>query len=151
MKIVLRQDVDNLGDRGQVVSVKNGYARNFLFPKGLAFEATPGNMRTIELQKKTWAVREAKEEGDAKKIATAMEGTKVTISKRAGEHDALYGSVTNAEIAELLAAKGFDVDRRRIMIKDPIKTLGSFKVPVKIHRQVVAEVEVEVVPEAAAE
>ncbi len=151
MKIVLRQDVDNLGDRGQVVSVKNGYPRNFLFPKGLAFEATPGNMRTIELQKKTWAVREAKEEGDAKKIATAMEGTKVTISKRAGEHDALYGSVTNAEIAELLAAKGFDVDRRRIMIKDPIKTLGSFKVPVKIHRQVVAEVEVEVVPEAAAE
>ena len=151
MKIVLRQDVDNLGDRGQVVSVKNGYARNFLFPKGLAYEATPGNLRTIALQRKTWAVREAKEEDAAKKIAAALEGTKVTVSKRAGEHDALYGSVTNTEIAELLASKGFDVDRRRIMIKEPIKALGSFKVPVKIHRQVIAEVEVEVVPEAAAE
>lgn len=151
MKIVLREDVDNLGDRGQVLSVKPGYARNFLFPKGLAFEATPGNLRTIELQRKVWAVREAKEEASARKVASALHGVKVSVAKRAGENAALYGSVTNAEIAELLAAKGFEVDRRKILLREPIKTLGAFKVPVKIHRQVVAEIDVEVVAEAVAE
>lgn len=151
MKVVLREDVDNLGDRGQVVTVKPGYARNFLVPKGLAFEATPGNMRTIALQRKVWAVREAREETDARKAANAMAGVKVSIAKKAGENNALYGSVTNVEIAERLAAKGFEVDRRRIQIREPIKTLGTFKVSVKIHRQVAAEVEVEVVAEAVAE
>jgi large subunit ribosomal protein L9 len=151
VKIVLREDVDNLGDRGQVVSVKPGYARNFLFPKGLALEATAGNMRSIEMQRRVWAVREAKEAEDARKVAAALEGTKVTVTKRAGENAALYGSVTNAEIADLLAAKGFEVDRRRIQLREPIKTLGTFKVPVRIHRQVVAEVDVEVVAEAVVE
>ncbi len=149
MKIVLRQDVDNLGDRGQVVNVAPGYARNFLFPKGLALAATPGNMRQIELQKKVWAVREARETDDARKIAAHIAGLKVVVAKKVGENDALYGSVTSQEIAELLKAQGVEVDRRKIQIHEPIKTLGTYEVPVKIHRQVIAQVSVQVIAEPA--
>lgn len=151
MKVVLRQDVDNLGDKGEVVAVRPGYARNFLFPKGLALEATSGNLRTFELQKKVWMAREAKEADGARLVAAKMAALKLTITKKAGDSHTLYGSVTSSEIAELLAARGVEVDRRRIQLKDPIKTLGTFKVPVKIHRLVVAEVEIEVVPEALPE
>jgi large subunit ribosomal protein L9 len=150
VKIVLRQDVDNLGDRGQVVNVAAGYARNFLFPKGLALAATSGNMRQIELQKKVWAVREAHETDDARKLAAHIAGLTVTIAKKVGENDALYGSVTSQEIADVLKSLGVDVDRRKIQLHDPIKTLGTHSVPVRIHRQVVAQVSVQVVPEAVA-
>lgn len=151
MKVVLRQDVDNLGDRGQVVNVAPGYARNFLLPKGLALEATAGNLRTLELQRKVWEKREAKEADGARQVAARIAGVKLSVSKKAGEHDTLYGSVTTSEIADLLKAQGIDVDRRRIQLKDPIKTVGTFKIPIKIHRQVVAEAELEVVAEAATE
>jgi large subunit ribosomal protein L9 len=148
MKVVLRQDVEHLGERGQVVNVKPGFARNFLLPKKLALLATPGNLKTFELHKKVWAVREAREVEDAKAFAARLEGTTVSIAKKAGEHDTLYGSVTNAEIAELLLAKGFEIDRRKILLSEPIKSLGEHAVQVKIHRQVVAAVNVQVVPEA---
>ena len=147
MKVVLRQDVDNLGDRGQIVNVAPGFARNFLFPKRLALEATPGNLRSVELQKKVWAVREKREAEDARAVAAHIAGIKVVVAKKAGEHDTLYGSVTPQEIADLLKAQGVEVDRRKIQLREPIKTLGTFEVTVKIHRQVVAPISVQVVAE----
>ena len=149
MKIVLREDVDKLGDRGQVVNVTAGYARNFLFPKALAFEATAGNMRQIELRKKVWVVREAKESEDANKLAARIAEIKIVIAKKVGENDALYGSVTSQEIADLMKTKGVEVDRRKIQMHEPIRSLGTFAVPIKIHRQVSASVSVQVVPESA--
>jgi large subunit ribosomal protein L9 len=149
VKIVLREDVDKLGERGQVVNVSAGYARNFLFPKSLAFEATPGNMRQIELRKKVWVVREAKETEDANKLAARIGGIKLVIAKKVGEHEALYGSVTSQEIADLLKEKGVEVDRRKIQLHEPIRALGVFEVAIKIHRQVMANVSVQVVPESA--
>jgi large subunit ribosomal protein L9 len=149
VKIVLREDVDKLGERGQIVNVAAGYARNFLFPKALAFEATAGNMRQIELRKKVWVVREAKETEDANRLAARVAEIKIVIAKKVGEHDTLYGSVTSQEIADLLKAKGVEVDRRKIQMHDPIRSLGTFEVPIKIHRQVTAKVSVQVVPESA--
>jgi len=149
VKIVLREDVDKLGGRGQVVNVAAGYARNFLFPKALAFEATAGNMRQIDLRKKVWVVREAKETEDANKLAARIAEIRIVIAKKVGEQDALYGSVTSQEIADLLKAKGVDVDRRKIQLHDPIRSIGTFVVPIKIHRQVTASVSVQVVPESA--
>jgi len=149
VKIVLREDVDKLGERGQVVNVAPGYARNFLFPKALAFEATAGNMRQIELRKKVWVVREAKETEDANKLAARIAEIKIVIAKKVGENEALYGSVTSQEIADLLKSKGVEVDRRRIQMHDPIRSLGTFEVPIKIHRQVSAKISVQVVPESA--
>jgi large subunit ribosomal protein L9 len=148
VRVVLRQDVDHVGERGQIVNVSPGFARNFLVPKGLALEATPGNLRTIELQKKVWGAREAKEAVVARDIAARLAAVEITITKKAGESETLYGSVTNAEIAELLAAKGFEIDRRKILLPEPIKTLGEHKVAVRIHRQVTAEIPVKVVAEA---
>jgi large subunit ribosomal protein L9 len=148
MKVVLRQDVEHLGERGQVVNVAPGYARNFLLPKGLAMEATPGNLRTLELQRKVWVAREGKELEEAKAYAARLGAVELTITKKAGESETLYGSVTNSELAEMLAAKGFEVDRRRILLDEPIKTLGEFTVPVKLHRQVTARVKLQVVAEA---
>ncbi len=147
MKVLLRQDVDNLGERGQIVNVSPGFARNFLVPKGLALEATAGNLRTFELQKKVWLAREAKEADAARAFAARLATVKLKTAKKAGESETLYGSVTNSEIAELLLGEGYEVDRRKILLKEPIKSVGTFKVPVKIHRQVTAEVELEVVAE----
>lgn len=147
MKVLLRQDVDNLGERGQIVNVSPGFARNFLVPKGLALEATAGNLRTFELQKKVWLAREAKEAEAARAFAARLAEVKLKTAKKAGENETLYGSVTNSEIAELLLGEGYEVDRRKILLKEPIKSVGTFKVPVKIHRQVTAEIELEVVAE----
>lgn len=148
MKVVLRQDVEHLGERGHVVSVADGFARNFLFPKKLALPATPGNLRTFELHKKVWAAKENREMGDAQALADRLGQVRLSITKKSGEHDALYGSVTNVEIAELLAKQGFEIDRRKILLDEPIKTLGDHTVRVKIHRQVVASVPLQVVAEA---
>jgi large subunit ribosomal protein L9 len=149
VKIVLREDVDNLGDRGQVVNVAAGYARNYLFPRSLAFPATPGNMRQIELRKKVWVVREARESDDARQLAARIAEIKIVIAKKVGEKDALYGSVTSQEIADLLKAQGVEVDRRKIQLRDPIRALGTYEVPLRINRQVTASVSVQVVPEPA--
>lgn len=148
MRVVLRQDVDHLGERGQVVNVATGFARNYLVPKGLAVEATPGNLRSIELQKKVWVAKEAKESEGARAFAARLSGVEIVIVRKAGENETLYGSVTNADVAEILHAKGFEIDRRKILLDEPIKTLGSHKVQVRVHRQVNADVTVQVVPES---
>ncbi len=148
MKVVLRQDVENLGERGQVVNVAAGYARNYLLPKKLALPATPGNLRTLELHKKVWAARETREVGDARALAERLAGVHLQVKKKSGEHDTLYGSVTTSEIADLLARSGFDVDRRKIHLDEPIKTLGTHTVHVKVHRQVTAPVTLQVVAES---
>jgi len=149
MKVILRQDVVNLGDRGQIVNVARGYARNFLLPKGLAWGATPGNIRNIELQKHVWQAREIKVVEEAKAIADRLAKLDLVIAKKAGASDTLYGSVTNVEIADLLAKAGFDVDRRKIVLAEPIKALGEYAVPIKLHSQVTAEVKLKVAPEEA--
>jgi large subunit ribosomal protein L9 len=148
VKVVLRRDVDNLGERGQVVAVSTGYARNFLLPKGYALEATPGNLRTLELQRKVWSARVAREIDDARKLAERIEATKLTIAKKVGEGETLYGSVTSVEIADLLEAKGFEVDRRKIVLDEPIKRTGVHHATLKIHSKVAARIEIEVVPES---
>ena len=145
VKVVLRQDVDQLGDRGQIVNVAPGYARNYLIPKGLAYTATEGNLRVLELEKRAWARHEAKDAEEARGLAARIGGVQLTVTKRAGENGLLYGSVTSSEIAELLAAHGVDVDRRKIRLDDPIKQVGTFTVPVRLHRQVTADVSLQVV------
>ncbi len=144
VKVVLRQDVDHLGDRGQIVNVAPGYARNYLIPKGLAYTATEGNLQVLELEKRAWTRREAKDAEEARGLAQRISGVQITVTKRAGENGLLYGSVTSSEIAELLAAQGVAVDRRKIRLDDPIKQVGTFTVPVRLHRQVTADVSLQV-------
>lgn len=149
MKVVLREHVDHLGDRGQIVSVARGYARNYLLPKGLALEATPGNLQMLEHQRRVWVAREAKEAVEARRVAERLSAMQLSITKKAGESGTLYGSVTSSEIAALLASKGVEVDRRRIALVEPIRVLGTHEVPVKLHREVTAHVKLEVVAEEA--
>ena len=149
MKIVLRQDVEHVGDRGQVVNVAPGFARNFLLPKGLALSATPGNLRSIEMQRKVWAAREQGETNEARKVAAHIASLTVRVAKKVGENDALYGSVTSQEIADLLKAQGVEIDRRKIHLKEPIRSLGTFEVPIKVHRNVAGTVSVQVIAETA--
>jgi large subunit ribosomal protein L9 len=145
VKVILTDEVRGLGNRGEVVSVAAGYARNFLLPKELAYLATPGNVKRLEQEKKRYDVSQAKEKDQAATVAKAFEGLTVTVRKKAGEHDAIYGSVTASELAEALAAKGITVDRRRIDLEEPIKRLGTHTVHVRLHREVVATLNVEVV------
>lgn len=147
MKVVLRQDVEHLGERGQIVNVAPGFARNYLLPKKLALEATPGNLRTFELQKKVWIAREGREIAEARALAERIEALDIVVAKKAGENETLYGSVTSSEIAELLAARGFEVDRRKLHLDEPIRTLGTFEIPIKVHRQVTARLPLRVVAE----
>lgn len=150
MKIVLREEVENLGRRGQVVNVAVGYARNYLFPRKLAYEATAGNLKVLEQQRKAWEAKESKAVGEAREMAARLERIRLTVKKKAGQAGTLYGSVTSAELAELFEAKGVVVDRKR-MIHDPIKTVGVHDVSIKLHREVTAVVKVEVVGQEPAE
>lgn len=145
VKVILTDEVRGLGNRGEVVSVAAGYARNFLLPKELAYLATPGNMKRLEQERRRYDVAQAKEKDQAATVAKAFDGLTVTIRKKAGEHDALYGSVTASEVAEALEAKGITVDRRRVELEEPIKRLGTHVVHVRLHREVVAALKVEVV------
>lgn len=145
VKVILTDEVRGLGNRGEVVSVAAGYARNFLLPKELAYPATPGNMKRLEQERKRYDVAQAKEKDQAATVAKAFEGLTITVRKKAGEHDALYGSVTASELAEALAAKGITIDRRRIELEEPIKRLGTHTVHVRLHREVIATLTVEVV------
>jgi len=149
MKVVLREHVEHLGERGEIVAVAPGYARNYLFPKRLALEATSGNLKVVEHQKKFWAVKEAKEVGEAEALAAKIGALRLSVVKKAGEGGTLYGSVTNVEIAELLQAKGIEVDRRRIVIAEPIKSVGGFEVAVKLHHRVLGKVQLQVNSEEA--
>ena len=145
VKVILTDEVRGLGNRGEVVSVAAGYARNFLLPKELAYLATPGNVKRLEQEKKRYDVSQAKEKDQAATVAKAFEGLSVTVRKKTGDHDAIYGSVTASELAAALAAKGITVDRRRIDLEEPIKRLGKHTVRVRLHREVIATLNVEVV------
>ena len=145
MEVILREHVEHLGRRGDVVKVAPGYARNYLLPRKLALPVTESNRRQIDREKKVAEVHEAEERQQAEAFASRLAQAEVVISRRVGETDALYGSVTTADIAEALAAKGLEVERRRIQLAEPIKQLGEFTVPVKLHRDVNADVKVQVV------
>lgn len=145
MEVILREHVDNLGKRGDVVKVAAGYARNFLLPRKLALQVTEANKRQIERERASAEARESEEREAAQAVATRMEQVEVVIARRAGEGDALYGSVTSADIADSLAAQGFEIDKRKIQLADPIRTISESTVPVKLHREVTANVKVKVV------
>jgi large subunit ribosomal protein L9 len=151
MEIILREDVERLGTRGQVVKVADGYARNFLLPRQKAVPATEANRKIVEQERQAHVRREAKLQGEAQDLANLMAGVVVTFAQKAGENDQLFGSVTAKDVAEALEKQNFTVDRRKILLEEPIKTLGEFKVPVRLHRDVTAEITVQVVKEAAKE
>lgn len=146
MKVILIDEIRGLGGRGDIVTVKDGYARNYLIPKKLAREATPGNLKSVEQERKKWALLAQEEKTKAQKAASSVQGMKVTIQKRTGESGQLFGSVTANDIADALEAKGIDVDKRRIELAHPIKTIGTHDVDVRLHREVSARIQVEVVP-----
>jgi large subunit ribosomal protein L9 len=146
MKIILTDEVRGLGRRGDVVEVKNGYARNYLLPQRLAYLATPANTRRLDEEKKSYDDKMLREKSVAEEVSTKIEGTRIVLHKKAGEGDVLYGSVTSAEIADLLSQKGVTVDRRKIELEEPIKRLGEHQVHVKLHRDVSVIITVEVQP-----
>ena len=146
MKVILIDEIRGLGGRGEVVTVKDGYARNFLIPKKLAQEATSGNLKAVEQLKKKWSLMAQEEKNAAQKAAEHVQGLKIEIRKRVGEGGTLFGSVTAADIADALAAQGVEVDKRRIEIEHAIKTAGTHEVEVRLHREVAAKIQVEVLP-----
>jgi len=147
MEVILREDIEKLGNRGEVVKVASGYARNFLLPKRLAVVANESNKKIVEQERHAHVRREAKLVDEAQDLSKLLTGVSVTISQKAGEADQLFGSVTSKDIAEALALKNFTIDRRKIHLEEPIKQLGEFKVPVKLHKDVTAEITVVVVKE----
>ena len=147
MDVILREDVEKLGTAGAVVSVKDGYARNYLLPRGLAYPATAGNKRRLEAEQQTRARRAGAEMAKAGEVAAKLEAVSLSFSMKAGEGDKLFGSVTSHDIAERLKAEGFDVDKKAVELAEPIKALGVYKVPVRLHPDVKPEVRVWVVKE----
>ena len=145
MDVILREDVEKLGTRGQLVKVTPGYARNFLLPKRLAVAATESNKKIVEQERQAHLRREAKEVSDASDLGKMMADVSITISQKAGENDQLFGSVTSKDIAEALEKQGYTIDRRKIVLHEPIRTLGDFKVPLRLHREVTTEIAVHVV------
>lgn len=145
MRVILMQDILHTGKRGDVITVKPGYARNYLLPQGLALEATPGNMQVFEQQKRKIELRHHKEREEALEIAASLKGVEVEIAKRASEGDTLYGSVTAAEIGEALVRKGITIDKRLIDLEGGIKNLGDHQVRLGLHSDVIAEITVHVV------
>ncbi len=151
MEVILKEDVPKLGSRGDVVKVAEGYGRNFLLPKKLAIEASRANKAVIEQMKAAAVRRSAKEKAQAEELSKQFDGLSVSFQRRAGEHDQLFGSVTSSDIAEALTRKGFDLDRRKIQLHEPLKTLGEFTVPVKLHKDVTTHLKVTIEKEAVAE
>ena len=151
MEVILRDHIENVGRRGEVVKVADGYARNYLLPRKLALLATPGNLKQVERERVKLDAKEAEEKSAAEAIAAKMTGIEVIITRRVGETEALYGSVTSADIAEALAKRGFDVDKRKIGLREPIKKLGVQMVPLKLHREVTVDLAVKVVAEGKPE
>jgi large subunit ribosomal protein L9 len=147
MEVILREDVDKLGTRGQLVKVTSGYARNYLLPKKLAVPATESNKKIVEQERQGHLRREAKEVSDAGDLAKMMADVSVTISQKAGENDQLFGSVTAKDIVEALEKQGYTIDRRKVALEEPIRTLGEYKVTLRLHREVPAEITVRVVRE----
>jgi large subunit ribosomal protein L9 len=145
MEVILRQSVENLGNPGDVVKVKNGYARNYLLPRGLAFEATSGNLKRIQQERERLEAAENDRRGSAQNLATTLEQVSLTFSARVGEEGKLFGSVTAADIAQQLAAQGFEIEKRQIDLHEPIKSLGVYRVPVRLHADVKPEIRVWVI------
>ncbi len=150
MEVILREDIEKLGSRGDIVKVADGYARNYLLPKRLAVPATEANKKIVAQEREAYLRREAKAKAEAEQLAKLMEGLTLTIEHKAGEHDQLFGSVTARSIADALAKQNFTVDHRKIQLDEPIKQLGEYKVAVKLHREVTVEIGVNVVPEGGA-
>lgn len=151
MEVILKEDVVKLGSRGDVVKVAEGYGRNYLLPRKLAIEANTGNKKVIEQMRAASLRRSAKEKAQAEELSKQFDGLSVSFQRRSGEHDQLFGSVTSGDITEALQKKGFDLDRRKIQLHEPLKSLGEFTVPVKLHRDVTAHLKVVIEKEAVAE
>jgi len=149
MELILREDVEHLGRRGEVVQVKGGYGRNYLLPHKLAMKVTEGNRKVVEQERAAGLRRDARDQSDAQQLATMLAQTTLTIARKAGESGVLFGSVTSLDVAEALHKKGYEVDRRKIHLEEPIKQLGEFQVPVRLHKDVTVSVPVQVVPEEA--
>jgi large subunit ribosomal protein L9 len=149
MEVILREHVDNLGRRGEIVKVAAGYARNYLLPRKLALPATEGNKKHVERERRIMEAKEAQEKGQAEALAARLAALEVSIARRVGETEQLYGSVTAADIADYLKGKGFEIDRRKLILPEPIKTIGDHKVPLKLHRDVTVPLTVKVVKEGA--
>jgi len=149
VEVILREHVDNLGKRGELVKVADGYARNYLLPRKLALRATDGNRKQIERERDKFEAREAEERKVAEALAGRMANVDIEIARRVGETDVLFGSVTTADIAAALTARGFEVDRRKLQLADPIKKLGEYEVPLRLSREVVAQIKVRVIAEGA--
>jgi large subunit ribosomal protein L9 len=146
-KVLLREDVDDLGARGEIVRVRAGYARNYLLPRNLAVEATTGNVKGIEQERAALLKKEAKERSTAEAQSEKMRSLTLEFKRKAGEQGALYGSVTSMDLAEALKERGYEIDRHRIHLREPLKRLGEFNVPVRLHREVSIDLQVKVVPE----
>jgi large subunit ribosomal protein L9 len=151
MEVILKEHVENLGRRGEIVKVAAGYARNFLLPRKLAVLPTAGNKNHIERERTKFDAREAEEKQGAEAVAARMAGVTVEIARKVGDTEALFGSVTNADIAAALVAKGFDIDRRKLQMKEPIKKKGAFDIPLKLHPEITITVKVNVVAEGEPE
>ena len=149
MEVILREHVDNLGRRGEIVKVADGYARNYLLPRKLALLATAGNRKHVERERKIMETREAEEKSGAETIATRLSTVDISIARRVGDTEQLYGSVTAADIVDFLKTKGFEIDRRKLILPEPLKALGEFDVPLKLHREVTVPLKVKVVKEGA--
>ncbi len=147
MEVILREDVNNLGQRGDTVKVAPGYARNFLLPQRLAVTANQANKKIVEQERQSHLRKEAKLAGEATELAKLMNGTVITIHQKAGENDQLFGSVTAKDVADQLEKKGYTIDRRKLQLDEPIKTLGEHKVNVRLHKDVNAEITVNVIKE----
>jgi large subunit ribosomal protein L9 len=148
MEVILREDVDKLGTRGQLIKVAAGYARNFLLPKRLAVPATDANKKIIEQERQAHLRKEAKLAADAADLGKLMANVNITIAQKAGENDQLFGSVTSKDIAEALEKQGYTIERRKIVLDEPIKSLGEFKIPLRLHREVTAEITLNVIKES---
>jgi len=150
MEVILREHVDNLGKRGEIVKVADGYARNYLLPRKLALLATDGNRKHVERERKIMETREAEEKSGAEAIAARLAAVEISIARRVGDTEQLYGSVTSADIVDFLKGKGFEIDRRKLILPEPIKAIGDYDVPLKLHREVTVPLNVKVVKEGAA-
>ena len=147
MELILVGDVEHLGRRGDVVRVANGYGRNYLLPKGLALLSTPANLKLVEAQRLAQARREARHKADAELLAEELTRRHVVVSRRAGESGVLFGSVTSRDVSDLLSANGFEVDRRKIRLEHPIKNIGNYRLDIRCHAEVTAQLLVSIVPE----
>ena len=147
MEVILRETIDSLGRAGQVIKVADGYARNYLLPRKLAYVATPGNRKDIESERQSLFRKEAKQKDDSEKLKEMLDAVEIVVRRKVGEQEALYGSVTNSDVAEELEKKGYQIEKRKIHMDDHIKTLGEFSIPIRLFKDVTAHVKLKVEPE----